>query len=54
MPSTQPHSVLQSDREDAIRRFEDAWRAGRPDLAAFLPTDTPPPTDLLLELVVHQ
>ncbi|HYH66673.1 MAG TPA: serine/threonine-protein kinase [Urbifossiella sp.] len=44
-------SALLSDCETAIRRFEDAWRAGRPDLAAFLPTDTPPPTDLLLELV---
>ncbi|QDU22865.1 serine/threonine-protein kinase [Urbifossiella limnaea] len=44
-------SALHSDGEGVIRQFENAWRAGRPDLAAFLPTDTPPPTELLLELV---
>ena len=51
MSSTLTPSALQSDCEGVIRRFEDAWRGGRPDLAAFLPADTPPPTDLVLELV---
>ena len=46
-----PADSLRSGCEDAIRRFEDAWRRpGRPDLADFLPADTPPPTDLLVEL----
>ncbi|MBN9523893.1 hypothetical protein J0H58_36185 [bacterium] len=50
-PSPSPSDALRSDCEDAIRRFEDAWRGPhRPDLAGFLPAGAAPP-ELLLELV---
>src|SRR5205085_3125042 len=53
MPTIPPLTETQwSECESVIRRFEDAWQdQARPAVESFLPTDTPHPTRLLVELI---
>jgi WD40 repeat protein len=56
MNQNHPHSTITSasvwpEHEEAIRRFENAWAEGpRPDMAAFLPTESTYTPRLLVEL----
>jgi WD40 repeat protein len=49
--TTDARESVWAEHEQVLRRFEDAWGGGRPDLAAFRPADARHPAALLAELV---
>ncbi|MEO2088431.1 MAG: hypothetical protein ABGY75_02905, partial [Gemmataceae bacterium] len=49
--TTDSRESMWAEHESVIRRFEEAWEDGRPDLASFLVGEVRDPHTLLVELI---